>query len=437
MMEIIAYIFFIFNIFTFFMLAYKITIYIITRKKKISLSEYYEIEKYPTNIGILIPAWNEGEVLKETIMKINDLCISNNIYCKIFLATYYNDIRTLNIANHIKRNINNLHIIINRSAGPTTKAENLLNAFRELSREQYMVDYILLLDAESRPNYNFFEYLSNIYIKNNTENSILQTSIIQFPFESKTLLENILGRSTYISQSYIQWLIDLTLRSSKGDVLLKGTGIIFPFEVTRYMINFLKDRPLNYLDRLTELTEDTKLSIKFKEIGYNIKFLNNIYILEDSPGNLKIIIKRYVRWFIGNFSVFLKYNRKFIKYFFPYFMQVLATMGSVMIYLGYAITLFNITTIPFLVMVVNTCGFFYYLFIPASVATVMEFKIPEIYTLIKYERKYINLIYEFIKNIIATIISYLIIPIVVILGLMEMGKGVKKGVVRWYKTERR
>ncbi|MFA4647245.1 glycosyltransferase family 2 protein [Pyrococcus kukulkanii] len=113
--------------------------------------------------------------------------------------------------------------------------------------------------------------------------------------------EDLIGRIYFISQAYIQWLIDSGRKNLGKSVLLKGAGMIFPKNSLEDIIDILEKGNDGYLGQFTNLVEDTKLSLELRERDYNIKFIDGTYTIEDSPGSLKVAFKRFKRWFKGNF----------------------------------------------------------------------------------------------------------------------------------------
>ncbi len=426
MIDILAYVYFSLNLLSFSILGYKAVSKI--RSKENSIFNFRNSDDY--KFDVIIPAWQEGKTLEETISKIDEVRRFSNFYdVKIHVATYPNDSKTLRSIESAKKRVDSLDVILNSLNGPTTKAQNLSYSLKEISRMQNP-EYIIILDAEVYPTKDYFAKLSKNINKKDSK-TVYQTKVVAFPFKSKSLFEDLIGRTYFISQSYIQWLIDSGRKDLGKSILLKGAGMIFPKDSLDDIIEILEKENDGYLGQFTRLVEDTKLSLELRERDYNIRFINDTYTVEDSPGSLKVAFKRYKRWFKGNFAILWKYKRQLIKYFPHYFVVKIASATTPLVYVGFISTVLSSNDMPHIVALVNYIASIYYLTVPPLVATLGESKVFEIKNHLNLEEP-ISYVKEYLKNVGSTAIGYFLSPLVAIAGYWDIIKGNSK----WYKTER-
>ena len=416
---IVAYIYLVANIFTSAILGYAIysrVKYALSRRIKTKRNEEGSEEVDRKNIAVLIPAWDEGVELQKTL----DYLLNKPVK-RVIVATYPNDAKTLRALEPYKEKID---IIVNSVNGPTNKFQNLCYAFSEIKKRYTDYSYILILDAEVRPSENYFDVVKR-YLRKDT---ILQTRVIAYPFYSKNLFEEIMSRMYFVASLHIQEIIDKSRTKMGRNIFLKGAGMVFPIHSLDALLEICRNNKNSFWDKLTKLAEDTELAILLStKYRYRIIFIDETYTWEEAPHRLSVIIKRYARWFKGNFANLIKYHKIIIRNFTHYF---LIGLQSVLLPLTYVVLFFTLYYLLFppgravmhpLIFYFNAFFALYYLIIPPLLATLFENKL-------KMPKKRFSLI----KNFIAHSVYIFIIPVPVILGFYDILR--KK--TYWYKTER-
>jgi|GEM_PF-4996188 len=417
---ILSYIFFTSNILTSGMLGYavysRIKHIISSKRKNEEDKDNNNEENAKKDIAVLIPAWNEGKELQKTL----DDILSKPVK-RVMVATYPNDTKTLQALEPYKGKVD---IILNRLNGPTNKFQNLCNAFYEIKKSNPDYSYILILDAEVRPAENYFDVVKK-YLG---EDTILQTRILSYPFYSRNLFEEIMSRMYLVAQSQIQEIVDKSRAKMGRDIFLKGAGMIFPIKSLDALLEICKKDKKSFWDELTKLAEDTELAILLSgKYKYKIVFIDGTYTWEDSPSRLSVIIKRYARWFKGNFANFIKYNKTILKKFTHYFILNIQAILHPLTYAAAFLTLYR-SIFPAKYAIIHPFLFYfnvffalYYLLFPPLLATRLENKL-------KLPKKK----FSFTKNLIANLVYNYVTPAPVILGFYDILR--KK--TQWYKTER-
>lgn len=383
---------------------------------------------------VVIPAWNEGDVISNTIEKIEIAKARANIPVKIWVATYPNDYSTLHALQSILKNKNDINIIMNPLTGPTTKSQNLTHALltmaKNLRKDRSKGNqYILVLDAEVYPPECYFEVLKDLLYYDSRV--IYQTKVIAYPFTYKSLKERVVGQMYFVAQSYLQWFIDKPRRNLGKNIFLKGAGMIFPQDSIIDVIRTLETTSKRgFLSRYLKLADDLLISIELSKLGYKIEYVDVVYTLEEPPKRLNVVIKRYIRWFKANIAVLWYYKEFLLRYFLHNFVAKLSVAFSPIVYVGLVTSLILHQYIYQPVVVFNTIMSLYYLLIPPTIATLDEIRIPEIAQSVKYSKK--TLLKEFSINLASNILNHIISPLVAIIGYYELWCGS----VNWYKTER-
>ena len=96
------------------------------RGKGIQKLRFEDLDSVPPKLlAIIIAAWHEENVLE----KVVDHFILTTHYPQsmyhIFIGVYPNDPETIDVARKLEKKYENVHVVINKVNGPTTKAQNL------------------------------------------------------------------------------------------------------------------------------------------------------------------------------------------------------------------------------------------------------------------------------------------------------------------------
>lgn len=127
-----------------------IMFWIYRRKYKKNIPSFSEmISKPEKSIAIMIGAWHEDKVIGRTLtIALKKMRYQNY---RFFLAVYPNDLKTVKVVREMARKDQRVILCLNPQDGPTTKADNLNNAFtcvKEYEKQFGEFDIILIHDAE-------------------------------------------------------------------------------------------------------------------------------------------------------------------------------------------------------------------------------------------------------------------------------------------------
>lgn len=279
-------------------------------KSKISTIDVSEVEKtIPRMLAVIVAAYNEENVLKSVITNL----IVSNQYPKsmyhIFLGVYPNDEGTMKVAKELENNFDNVHMIIHTLLGPSSKADNINNVIKNIfefeNKNHMRFEGFVIHDSEDLVHPYEFQI----------ENYLLQYhSAIQmpvFPLQEKPRLSNIFKNmvsGTYADEFAENHYSMLLARTSTGSfVPSAGTG----FVLSRNIIDQFEDENIFPVG---SLTEDYKLSLQIKQMGFNVHYVlerlsrlrldgtvANEFISTRSmfPNNYKQAVRQKTRWIYG------------------------------------------------------------------------------------------------------------------------------------------
>ena len=217
-------------------------------KYKKSLPPFSVINSKPQYpIAIMIGAWREHRVIGRTLrIALKKIKYTNY---RIFVAVYPNDLETIRAVREIAKLDHRVIICLNVENGPTTKADNLNNAYsciKEYEKYYGEFDVILIHDSE-----DFIHPLSLKlfnYMINYEENYAVQIPVI--PIKGK--LGKLYHRINCDAFSEIHTK-DMIVRQAIGSyVPFAGTGMAFSRKAFYYLESYTKeqDKKVEDLDRL-------------------------------------------------------------------------------------------------------------------------------------------------------------------------------------------
>lgn len=231
-----------------------------------------EIEKTtPKMLAIIVAAYNEENVLKSVI---RNLVISNqyprSMY-HIFLGVYPNDEGTMKVAEELEKEFPNVHKIVHVLNGPSSKADNLNNVIKNIyefeKKNHLKFQAIVIHDSEDLVHPYEFK-LENYLLE---KHSAIQMPV--FPLQEMPRFSNIF--KNMVSGSYADEFAENHYRLL---VARTATGAFVPSAGTGFVIrrDILENFPDGEVFPVGSLTEDYKLSLQFKQMGYDVH-----YVLED------------------------------------------------------------------------------------------------------------------------------------------------------------
>ena len=223
-------------------------------------------------IAVLVPAWNEGEVVGAMVANIIERVEYRNYV--VFVGTYPNDARTQNAVNRLAAQHPQIVNVVNVRPGPTTKADCLNNVYRTLKayeeREGINFDILVMHDAEDVVHPHSF-LLYNYLIP--------RVDAIQLPILPLPTAHHRIVHWIYADEFSETHMKDVPVREKiSGFVPFAGTGTGF----SRRAFTFLEMNGEKVYNE-GSMTEDYSMSKRMKEAGLRIIFVNVVLGDDTSP----------------------------------------------------------------------------------------------------------------------------------------------------------
>ncbi len=242
-------------------------------------------------IAVMVPAWNEGEVVASMVDNIIKRVEYDNY--KIFVGTYPNDPATQNCVDRLAKEYPQIIKVVTKPPGPTTKADCLQNVLETIRAHEdannVNFDLILMHDAEDWVHPQ--EFLIHNYLIPSVD--VVQIPILPFPSKWTKWVHWI-----YADEFSENHMKDVPVREKiSGFVPYAGTGTGF----SRKVIDFLNDEHGGYVFNEKSMTEDYSMSKKVRESGFKSVFVNVVLADDDSKWWVPLC-KRPM--FISNWSYF-------------------------------------------------------------------------------------------------------------------------------------
>jgi len=242
-------------------------------------------------IAVMVPAWNEGEVVASMVDNIIKRVEYDNY--SIFVGTYPNDPATQGCVDRLSKEFPQIIKVVTARPGPTTKADclhNVLAAIRSKEEaEGINYDIILMHDAEDWVHPQ--EFLLHNYM-------IPQVDVVQLPILPFPTKWNKWVHWIYADEFSENHMKDVPVREKiSGFVPYAGTGTGF----SRKVIDYLSDEHGGHVFNESSMTEDYSMSKKIREAGMKSVFVNVVLGDDDSPW-WRPLCKRPM--FVSNWSYF-------------------------------------------------------------------------------------------------------------------------------------
>lgn len=244
------------------------------------------LEEYPF-VSILVPAHNEGIVIKKTVMSLVELDYPKDKYEIIIINDNSSD-NSAEILHDLQLVYNDRNIIVintDNIIGGKGKS-NALNIGFEKSKG----DILAIYDADNTPDKNSLKYLVQTLI----EEPMCGAVIGKFRCRNKE--RNLLTRFINIETLTYQWMAQAGRWQMLNLCTIPGTN----FVIRRNLIEEIGGWDTK------AITEDTELSFRIYRMGYKIKFMPLAVTWEQEPQTLGVWIKQRSRWAKGNTYVVIK-----------------------------------------------------------------------------------------------------------------------------------
>ena len=242
-------------------------------------------------IAVMVPAWNEGEVVASMVDNIIKRVEYDNY--NIFVGTYPNDPATQNCVDRLAKEYPQIIKVVTARPGPTTKADCLHNVLATIRKHEEAngvnFDIILMHDAEDWVHPQ--EFLLHNYLIPSVD--VVQVPILPFPTKWNKWVHWI-----YADEFSENHMKDVPVREKiSGFVPYAGTGTGF----SRKVIDFLAEEHDGHVFNEKSMTEDYSMSKKIREAGLKSVFVNVVLGDDDSPW-WRPLCKRPM--FVSNWSYF-------------------------------------------------------------------------------------------------------------------------------------
>ena len=246
-------------------------------------------EKLPA-ISVVVPVKNEERVVgrllkallrldypqqKKEIIIVEDGSVDKTVeICKEYVKQH---------SNHIKL----LHKSVSNG-----KAAALNYAIRHAKGE-----IIAMFDADNVP-----------------EPDILQKVVKYFEDQSVAAVQGI-TRSINADENMLTKFVSYE-EAVQFEVLLRGKDVLNLFVHLTGSCQFIRRNVFEDVGGWDEesLSEDTEMSVRLMEKGYNIRYAPDVQSWQENPANLAQLIKQRTRWFRGCMEVALRYGKLITKF---------------------------------------------------------------------------------------------------------------------------
>lgn len=249
------------------------------------------LEEYPF-VSILVPAHNEGIVIKKTVMSLVELDYPKDKYEIIIINDNSSD-NSAEILHDLQLVYNDRNIIVintDNIIGGKGKS-NALNIGFEKSKG----DILAIYDADNTPDKNSLKYLVQTLIEEPKCGAVIGK------FRCRNKERNLLTRFINIETLTYQWMAQAGRWQMLNLCTIPGTN----FVIRRNLIEEIGGWDTK------AITEDTELSFRIYRMGYKIKFMPLAVTWEQEPQTLGVWIKQRSRWAKGNTYVVIK-NFKYL-----------------------------------------------------------------------------------------------------------------------------
>ena len=269
-----------------------------------------ELDRVPRRlIAILIPAWNEAEVIGPMVENLLHSVNYPLALLHVFVGVYPNDVATMEEVQKLAERYPQVHAVVNSREGPTSKAQNL----------NHILEFVLRFEQERHLRFGCFIIHDAKDVIHPTSLKLanylsLKYEVVQLPvfplqvYPSWRTFFPYLTASTYADEFAENHYRGLPAREASGAVVPSaGTG----FVIARSVLDVLGTGKLFNEE---SLTEDYKLSLDFARFGIATHFflegvervtedgrvvVEYIATREIFPNTLREAVKQKSRWIYG------------------------------------------------------------------------------------------------------------------------------------------
>lgn len=267
----------------------------------------------PKQIAIIVPAWKEDNVIAKMLENTFATLNYPRSFYHIFIGVYPNDLATINVILPLLIKYKNLHLIIGPNDGPSNKADNLNNLYKEIVAYEKVnktrFSIIVIHDSEDiihPTSLKLINYLIPLH-------AAVQLPV--FPLQLYPTMRNFFKQIT--AATYADEFAENHFR---GMVVRDATGAFVPSAGTGYAIDrdvlekLAEKREKSKIFNETSLTEDYEISLQLQLMGYKTCFFIEeikrvapqgnlvsefIATREFFPNTFREAVKQKARWIYG------------------------------------------------------------------------------------------------------------------------------------------
>lgn len=237
-------------------------------------------------VSILIPAHNEGVVIRRTI----EAMLAINYPRERYEIIIINDGSTDNTAEVVEE-IAKRHRYVKLVNIPEGEGGKGKSRALNIGLEHAMGDVISVFDADNRPEPNSLRYLVANLVDDPKLGGVLGK------VRTINARRNLLTRFINIEFISFQWIIQGGRYKIFNLATLPGTNYVIWRKVLEKAGRFDEEA----------IAEDAELSIRLYELGYRIKFIPYAVTWEQEPQQLKVFIRQRTRWAEGMNYIIAKF----------------------------------------------------------------------------------------------------------------------------------
>ncbi|MDQ0273181.1 glycosyltransferase family 2 protein [Cytobacillus purgationiresistens] len=234
------------------------------------------LQYYPS-VALLIPAHNEGLVMKDTLDAMMKLRYPGQL--DVYLLDDQSTDETREIGLNYAKTFSRIHYIPVPNGSPKGKSR-VLNYGLSISNSDYFVVY----DADNEPEPDAVRLL--VEAAEQTENAAGAVGYVRTKNQDKNLLTRMISIEFQVFQ--------LLMQSGRWSLFkigsLPGTNMLLRRSVIEEVGGY----------DLYALAEDAELTIRITQSDYLLPIIPKAQTWEQEPENLRTFIKQRTRWLIGN-----------------------------------------------------------------------------------------------------------------------------------------
>lgn len=236
----------------------------------------------PKLLAVIVAAWQEDAVLYDVISNLIETAQYPRSMYHIFVGVYPNDDATIGVVRKLETEFPNVHCIINKNPGPTSKADNINHVFRsiKLFEDERGWEFSAFIVHDSEDIVHPYEFKMENYLID--QYNALQFPV--FPLQQMPKFRNVFSNmtvGTYADEFGENHFHVMVARDhTEAFVPSAGTG----FALSRRLV---EDMGFDRIFPEDSLTEDYKLSLTLKKRGHHVHYVLESVERLNNEGNVK------------------------------------------------------------------------------------------------------------------------------------------------------